>query len=103
MVDGSVNGGESTRGICMEHLLRNDPKFTHTTEARQARTNLPGALKKAAGILGNGMAETNLEPTRASNSTYWGLFQWSYGRKDALFEKFKEAGQLSGAWSYHDY
>ena len=47
---------------------------------------------QAAGILGNGMAETNLEPTRASNSTYWGLFQWSYGRKDALFEKFKEAG-----------
>lgn len=47
---------------------------------------------QAAGILGNGMAETGLEPTRASNSTYWGLFQWSYGRKDGLFTKLTEAG-----------
>lgn len=47
---------------------------------------------QVAGILGNGMAETGNEPTRASNSTYWGLFQWSYGRKEKLFAKFREAG-----------
>ena len=47
---------------------------------------------QVAGILGNGMVETGLEPTRASNSTYWGLFQWSYGRKETLFSKLREAG-----------
>ena len=62
MEDGSANEGESTRGICMEHLLRNDPKLTHTTEARQARTNLPGALKKAAGILGSCLADCLYPP-----------------------------------------
>lgn len=45
-----------------------------------------------AGILGNAKAETNLGPTRASNSNYWGLFQWGGGRKASLFEKLKSAG-----------
>ncbi|MBR5419203.1 hypothetical protein IK110_03070 [Candidatus Saccharibacteria bacterium] len=45
-----------------------------------------------AGILGNAKAETNLGPTRASNSNYWGLFQWGGGRKDSLFKKLKDAG-----------
>lgn len=45
-----------------------------------------------AGVLGNAKAETNLGPTRASNSNYWGLFQWGGGRKDALFKKIANAG-----------
>lgn len=47
-----------------------------------------------AGILGNAKAETNLGPTRASNSNYWGLFQWGGGRKDSLFKKIREAGLI---------
>ena len=47
---------------------------------------------QTAGILGNAMVESGLEPTRASNSTYWGLFQWGYGRKDKLFAKLNSAG-----------
>jgi len=45
-----------------------------------------------AGILGNAKAETNLGPTRASNSNYWGLFQWGGGRKASLFKKLSDAG-----------
>lgn len=47
---------------------------------------------QVAGILGNAMVESGLSPTRASNSSYWGLFQWGGGRKDALFAKVREAG-----------
>ncbi len=47
---------------------------------------------QTAGILGNAMVESSLEPTRASNDTFWGLFQWGYGRKDKLFTKLKNAG-----------
>ncbi len=49
---------------------------------------------QTAGILGNGMAESGNQPTRASNSSYFGLFQWGGGRKDALFAKFQQAGLL---------
>ena len=49
---------------------------------------------QVAGLLGNGMAESGLSPTRASNSSYFGLFQWGGGRKDALFKKFQEAGLI---------
>ncbi len=45
-----------------------------------------------AGILGNAKAETNLGPMRASNSNYWGLFQWGGGRKESLFKKIASAG-----------
>ncbi len=47
---------------------------------------------QAAGILGNGMAETGNSPTRASNSSYWGIFQWGGGRLVALKKKVSEAG-----------
>lgn len=47
---------------------------------------------QTAGILGNAMVESGLEPTRASNGNYWGLFQWGFGRKDKLFTKLKNAG-----------
>lgn len=49
---------------------------------------------QTAGILGNGMAESGNQPTRASNSNYFGLFQWGGGRKDRLFAKFQQAGLL---------
>ena len=47
---------------------------------------------QTAGILGNGMAESGLEPTRASVDTFYGFYQWGYGRKEALVNKFKEEG-----------
>lgn len=47
---------------------------------------------QAAGILGNAMAETGLEPTRSSSGSHWGLFQWSGGRQATLFSKLSEKG-----------
>ena len=47
---------------------------------------------QTAGILGNAMAETGIEPTRASGSKFWGLFQWGYERKTAVQNKMREAG-----------
>ena len=47
---------------------------------------------QVAGILGNGMAESGLEPTRAGNSSYFGLYQWGLGRKVQLVEKIEAAG-----------
>lgn len=47
---------------------------------------------QAAGILGNAMAETTLEPTRSSSGSHWGLFQWSGGRQASLFSKLSEKG-----------
>lgn len=47
---------------------------------------------QVAGLLGNGMAESGLGPTRASNANYWGLFQWGGGRRISLQNKIKEAG-----------
>ncbi len=47
---------------------------------------------QTAGILGNAKAESGPGATRASNSSYWGLFQWGGGRKDRLFKKLNEAG-----------
>lgn len=47
---------------------------------------------QAAGILGNAMAETTLEPTRSSSGSHWGLYQWSDGRQASLFSKISEAG-----------
>lgn len=49
---------------------------------------------QTAGILGNGMAESGNQPTRASNSHYFGLFQWGGGRKDELFSRLSQAGLL---------
>ena len=47
---------------------------------------------QTAGILGNARAETEVEPTHATNDTFWGLFQWAYGRKETLFNKLRAAG-----------
>ncbi len=47
---------------------------------------------QVAGILGNAKAETGVEPTRASNSSYWGLFQWRLDYAPALVEKVNQAG-----------
>ena len=47
---------------------------------------------QTAGILGNAKVESGPGATRASNSSYWGLFQWGGGRKDRLFAKLKEVG-----------
>ena len=49
---------------------------------------------QTAGLLGNGMAESGLVATRASNSSFWGLFQWGGGRKDRLFKKLSDAGLI---------
>ncbi len=49
---------------------------------------------QTAGILGNAMAESGLEPTRASVETFFGLYQWGYGRKDNLFDRFQKAGLI---------
>lgn len=47
---------------------------------------------QVAGILGNAKAETGVEPTRASNSSYWGLFQWYLGYAPKLVEQINNAG-----------
>ncbi len=47
---------------------------------------------QVAGILGNAKAETGVEPTRASNSSYWGLFQWYLDYNPKLVERIKAAG-----------
>lgn len=47
---------------------------------------------QTAGLLGNGMAESGLGPTRSSNGNYWGLFQWGGGRRVSLQKKVEEAG-----------
>ena len=47
---------------------------------------------QTSGILGNAMAESGLIPTISSSGSYWGIFQWGGGRKDALEEKIKSAG-----------
>lgn len=47
---------------------------------------------QVAGILGNAKVETGVEPTRASNSQFWGLFQWHTGYNANLLEKIRTAG-----------
>ena len=47
---------------------------------------------QAAGILGNAKQETGLEPTRASNSSFFGLFQWGHSRRTQLINKLTDAG-----------
>ena len=47
---------------------------------------------QVAGILGNAKAETGVEPTRAGNSSYYGLFQWHTGYNAKLLDKIREAG-----------
>lgn len=47
---------------------------------------------QTAGIIGNAIVESNLEPTRSSNGSYWGIFQWGGGRKDAVFSAVQQAG-----------
>ena len=47
---------------------------------------------QVAGILGNAMVETGIEPTRASNGNYWGLFQWGLDLRVKLVEKVEAAG-----------
>ncbi len=39
---------------------------------------------QTAGILGNAQIESTFSPTRASNTSYWGLFQWGGGRKTSI-------------------
>ena len=47
---------------------------------------------QAAGLLGNGKAESGFVPTRSSNGSFFGLFQWGGGRKDNLFKDISAAG-----------
>ncbi len=49
---------------------------------------------QAAGIIGNAYAESSIQPNRASNSTYWGMFQWKGDRKAKLFSMLEEAGLM---------
>ena len=49
---------------------------------------------QAAGIIGNAYAESSIQPNRASNDTYWGLFQWKGDRKAKLFEKLAAANLM---------
>ena len=44
-----------------------------------------------AGIVGNGLAESGLTPTRSTTGDYWGLFQWG-PRRPQLWQKMAEAG-----------
>ncbi len=43
-----------------------------------------------AGIIGNGMAESGLTPTRSVDGSYWGIFQWG-PRRPQLWQKMEEA------------
>lgn len=47
---------------------------------------------QVAGILGNAQAESNFGVTRSSTGSFWGIFQWGGGRREALFAKVREAG-----------
>lgn len=46
---------------------------------------------QTAGIVGNGMAESGLTPTRSTTGAYWGIFQWGPRRPD-LWALMDEAG-----------
>ena len=46
---------------------------------------------QTAGIVGNGLAESGLTPTRSANGSYWGIFQWGPRRPD-LWALMDEAG-----------
>ena len=46
---------------------------------------------QTAGIVGNGMAESGLTPTRSTTGAYWGIFQWGPRRPD-LWALMEEAG-----------
>lgn len=47
---------------------------------------------QTAGLLGNAKAESGLVPTRSSNGTYFGIFQWGGGRRNTLFRRIEDAG-----------
>ena len=47
---------------------------------------------QTAGILGNAMTESGFDITRSSSGSFWGLFQWGGSRREALFNKIREAG-----------
>lgn len=46
---------------------------------------------QTAGIVGNGLAESGLTPTRSSNGSYWGIFQWG-PRRPELWALMEQAG-----------
>lgn len=46
---------------------------------------------QTAGIVGNGLAESGLTPTRSTTGAYWGIFQWGPRRPD-LWALMDEAG-----------
>ena len=46
---------------------------------------------QTAGIVGNGLAESGLTPTRSANGSYWGIFQWG-PRRPELWALMDEAG-----------
>ena len=47
---------------------------------------------QAAGIMGNIAGESGFTITRASNSMYWGLFQWRWDYNEELRRQINEAG-----------
>ncbi len=47
---------------------------------------------QVAGILGNAQMESGFSVTRSSTGSYWGIFQWGGGRRDALEAKVRAAG-----------
>jgi predicted esterase len=47
---------------------------------------------QVAGILGNANAESGLTPTRSVDGSFYGLFQWGYGRRVQLFERMQAEG-----------
>ncbi len=57
---------------------------------------------QVAGIVGNGMAESGLTPTRSSNGSYWGIFQWGPRRPDlwAIMEQ-EGLGQYTSSEYWH--
>lgn len=46
---------------------------------------------QTAGIVGNGLAESGLTPTRSLNGSYWGIFQWG-PRRPELWALMEQAG-----------
>lgn len=57
---------------------------------------------QVAGIVGNGMAESGLTPTRSTTGSYWGIFQWGPRRPDlwAIMEQ-EGLGQYTGPEYWH--
>lgn len=57
---------------------------------------------QTAGIVGNGLAESGLTPTRSTTGSYWGIFQWGPRRPDlwAIMEQ-EGLGKYTGPEYWH--